>query len=116
VEIEITALDDENIELMSASRAELGENAATITWGNCMRIAERIPLVTDENRDEIVSHFRGYGAWTQEELDGMSDKELSAMVWQEAAAALRQVEDQDCVEGDRIYRDESGKLWLYLGM
>jgi hypothetical protein len=54
----------------SASIAELGDNAAAITWGNAIRETSQWPdlLDTDEKREEYREHIRGFGAW--DEVDG----------------------------------------------
>ena len=92
-DIDVTPILDEDCGLLSASQFELGPEAGKITWRNCLALAERLPLVTDENRDGVHDHFREYGAWKDEEIDAWTDTELSAMVWQEAAAGMREFED-----------------------
>jgi hypothetical protein len=128
-DIDVTPILDEDCGLLSASRAELGENAGQITWRNCIALAERLPLVTDENRDDIRDHFADYGAWEREEIDARTDTELSAMVWQEAAACVREFEDycgadrkvyqRKCEEGTCSGRlsieDEPRRAWFYVG-
>lgn len=119
---------------MSASAAELGDDAGEITWRNCMAFAADNPLVTDENRDDIREHFAGYGAWDREEIAAWSDVELSAMVWQEAAACVREFEEYcdgdleryeaECEKGSvsgSLYIQEgnegqSRKAWLHVGV
>lgn len=92
-EINVSAIWDQDCSLLSGSRAELGEGAGKITWRNCLALAEKLPLITDENRDDARDHFADYGAWEREEIDGWSDVELTAMIWQEAAASMREFED-----------------------
>lgn len=76
---------------MSASASELGPDAGKITWANCLDVAECAPsmLVTDENRDDVRDHFAAYGAWKREEINAWTDRELSALIWQEVAADMR---------------------------
>jgi hypothetical protein len=127
-EINVTALLEEDCSLLSASRAELGPNAGKITWENCLELAERLPLVTDKNRNDLQDHFAEYGAWDREEIDGWSDQELSAMVWQEAAADMREFEDHCDSDWDRyqaeaergsicgrLSRTDAGEVFIYLG-
>lgn len=92
-EIDVTPLFDEDCFYLSGSCAEHGDNAGQITWRNCLALAERLPLVTDANRDDIRDHFAEYGAWDREEIAAWTDTELSAMVWQEAAACMREFEE-----------------------
>lgn len=129
-EIDVSPILTEDCSVLSASRAELGENAGRITWDNCIALAKRLPLVTDGNRDAAREHFASYGAWDRAEIEGWSDTELSAMIWQEAAASYREFEDY--CEGDydkyeaacesgsisgRLFLDRNGKTAnLYLGM
>ena len=94
MDLNVTPIMSEDCSLMSASRFELGENAGQITWANCLAFAESQPLLaTDATRDEIREHFASYGAWETDEIESWSDIELSAMIWQEAAASMREFED-----------------------
>lgn len=113
-EIDVTRLEDEDCGLLSGSQFELGPDAGKITWANCLRLADEVSLVTDENRDDIREHFASYGAWDRDEIAAWDDRELSAMVWQEGASALRELDEHD-VEDGRIHRATDGKLWLYIG-
>lgn len=92
-DIDVTPILDEDCSILSASQFELGPEAGAITWRNCIALAERLPLITDANRDDVRDHFREYGAWKDEEIDAWTDTELTAMVWQEAASDVRQFED-----------------------
>ncbi len=128
MEINVTALLDQDCSLLSASQAELGPNAGEITWRNALALAERMPLATDENREAIRDHFRAYGAWDTAEVDAWTDAELSAMVWQEGAADMRELEDycdgcwkkyQKKAEAGsisgRLSRAKDGAVYLYIG-
>lgn len=116
-EIDVTPILSEDCSLLSASQAELGPDAGKITWTNCLALAERLPLITDENRDDVRDHFRSYGAWECDEIEAWTDIELSAMVWQEAAASMREFQDY-CDSDLEKYEREcergtiSGRLWL----
>lgn len=116
-EIDVTPIMTEDCSVLSASQAELGPEAGKITWDNCLALSERLPLITDTNRDDVRDHFADYGAWERSEIDAWSDVELGAMVWQEAAASYREFEDY--CDGDLTrYEVEcergsiSGQLWL----
>jgi hypothetical protein len=117
-EIDVSLLDNKDCGLLSGSRSELGDDAGGITWRNCLALAANNPIVTDANRQDIRDHFAGYGAWEREEIDAWDDTALSAMVWQEGAAAVRELDEHD-VEDGRVYatagEDGTRKLYLYLG-
>ena len=71
-EITVTHMMEEcdNMVSLSGSRCEWGENASDITWRNSTAYGAEHPLLTtDELRDAARSHFREYGAWSQEEID-----------------------------------------------
>lgn len=111
--IDVSKIRDFDAELMSGSVAELGDQAGRLTWSNCLVTADAYPLVTDENREDIRDHFRGHGAWDAEEIAAWDDRELSAMVWQEAAAGWREYEEHGVTDG-RVWVD--GEIvTLYLG-
>ncbi len=118
-EIDVSLLDGEDCGLLSGSQFELGPDAGKITWTNCLALAVDNPLVTDANRQDIRDHFDEYGAWEREEIEAWSDLDLSAMVWQEGAAGVRELDDHG-VEDGRIYattkEDGSRTLTLYLGV
>lgn len=117
-EIDVSLLDNEDCGLLSGSAFELGDDAGKITWRNCLALAAEHPLVTDENRQDIRDHFAGYGAWEREEIETWNDAALSAMVWQEGAAGVRELDEHN-VEDGRVHaeanEDGSRKLYLYLG-
>lgn len=114
----MSLLDSEDCGLLSGSQFELGPDAGGITWRNCLALATDHPLVTDENRQDIRDHFASYGAWEREEIEAWDDTALSAMVWQEGAAGVRELDEHD-VEDGRVYAapgaNGSRKLYLYLG-
>lgn len=82
----------------SASRMELGDNAGRITWNNAVSDSPEYMFVTAENREEFESHFRAYGAWSEEEIAAWSDQELNALFLQDVSAEIR--EFNDMAEGD----------------
>lgn len=126
-EIDVSPIWDEDCALLSGSRFELGDNAGQITWRNCLALAERLPLITDENRDDVRDHFRDYGAWDDEEIAAWLDTDLSAMVWQEAASCMREFREYCKEDYDRYEKAceagqvsgrlslEPGKAWYYVG-
>ena len=76
-----------------ASIAEIGWNAAKDTWSAAIEDSEDYMFVTEDNKEEIQSHFRAYGAWTQEEIEAWSDIELNAILIQDIAGAMREFEE-----------------------
>ena len=124
-EYDVSAVQDEEIEQLSGSRAELGDDASQITWRNCLDAASRIGAALGLDYDDVRDHFDTYGAWDRDEIDAWTDRELQALVIQEAAAKLRELEAMDASEPDtydrnteagNLYLDlENEKAWLYLG-
>jgi hypothetical protein len=75
-ELDVTHMidDADDYPVMSGSIAELGSNASKITWNNSVAYGRNRPLLTtDELRDAARSHFREYGAWTQDEIAAWSE-------------------------------------------
>lgn len=128
-EIDVSLIADQDCSLLSASRFELGDNAGQITWRNCLALAERHPLIDDTNRDDARDHLADYGAWERSEIDAWTDVEISAMIWQEAAADYRdfaeycdgvsQSYERACEQGQisgRLSFDPETCTWhIYLG-
>jgi len=129
MEIEVTHMveDADSMFELSGSRMEHGQDADRITWNNSKAYAAERPLLTtDEMRDAARSHFRAYGAWSEEEMAACSEEGLQAITCQEVAAAIREmkvVNNYDeyvrlCDEGicsGRLYRGEDGKWYFHLG-
>ncbi len=129
-EIDVTPILGADIEYMSASQFELGPDAGRITWENCLAFARDHIIVTDENRDDVRDYFAAYGAWERDEIEAWDDVELSALVWQEAAADMRHFAEKcdgdvaryqaDCEQGrisgsGRLYVTESNATF-YVGV
>jgi len=99
MDINITRFFNEaNPRNYSASQAELGKQAGQITWNNAVKDSPEYMFVTSENRAEFEAHFRGYGAWSEEEIAAWSDQELNALFLQDVSAEIR--EFNDLAEGD----------------
>ena len=132
MEIDVTPILTQNCKHLSGSQFELGPEAGKITWEGCLELAEERPLITDENRSDAQDHFAGYGTWEREEIEAWTDQELSAMVWQEAAADTRHFLEEckgdlghynrDCtsgaISGRLMIQGRKGKRTaiIYLGM
>jgi hypothetical protein len=128
MEIDVTHMveDEDQMPMLSGSIAELGKDAGPRTWKNSVAYGAEHPLLkTDDERDAARHHFRGYGAWSREQIDAWSEDELQGIVCQDVAAAIREREAYDsdeefeaaCESGrasGRLYR--SGNRWFfYLG-
>jgi hypothetical protein len=128
MEINVTHMLDDDMSELSGSIAELGRNAAQITWTNSIAYAKQHPLLlTDEARDAARAHFREYGAWSEDEIAAWSDEHLQAITAQDVAAAIREMESastpedykEGCEEGrysGRLYQGDNGDWYFSLGM
>jgi hypothetical protein len=128
MELDVTHMvdDSDTMPMLSGSRAELGDNAGKLTWNCSVAYGREHPLLTtDDARDEARSHFRGYGAWSEDEIATWSEDELQGIMCQDVAAAIREMEHYDtpeafekaCESGrasGRLYRS-SDKWYFYLG-
>ena len=83
---------------LSGSIAERGPDAAQETWRNSRDAARMAKLRFD--RDAARAFFADFGAWSRDELNYMSDSEISALVLQYAAHDLREL--QDLCPGDGL--------------
>ncbi len=113
---------------LSASVAELGNNAATITWNNAKAYGGKYPLLKSDNeRNAARDHFAGYGAWSRDEIAAWSETELQGIACQEVAAAIREAGDtltdpaeyqRLCDSGTlsgRLFQGDDGKWYFYFG-
>jgi hypothetical protein len=133
MELDVTHMveDADEMPMLSGSRVELGQNAGDITWLNSVLYGAVKPLLkTDEEREAARDHFRGYGAWTREQIDAWSEAELQGIVCQEVASAIREAEsfgfDADSYEeyreacesgrvSGRLYRGDNERWYFYIG-
>jgi len=112
---------------MSASVAELGNDAAAITWRNAKAYAASRPLLTnDADRDDARQWLKGFGAWEPAEIAAWSDNELNALIVQFVAGDIRELEAFDSFEdyqkaaeagtaGGRLYKADDGQFYFYMG-
>ena len=103
MEIDVTHMveDADSMIELSGSRMEHGQDAERITWNNSKVYGAEHPLLTtDEMRDAARAHFRGYGAWSEEELQ--------AITCQDVAAAIR---DMEAYENYEEYSKADGKVF-----
>jgi hypothetical protein len=129
MELDITHMidDADDCPIMSGSQAELGPDAAKITWNNSKAYAAEHLLLTDETmRDNARRYFKGFGAWSADEIAAWSDADLNAMVTQEIASRIREMErfdsdeeylaaaEQGSVSGS-LYKGDDSKWYAYIG-
>lgn len=74
---------------LSASNAELGDNAGAITWQNCTEDHTRI-LNTPEEFGMARAWIDGFGAW---DVETLSDATVHALVKQFIAGNMREHPD-----------------------
>lgn len=86
----------------SASQAELGEDAGSITWENCRRDGTaRLRDLTDAHtgwddlHDQIREYAKSFGAWDEKDIDTWSQTDLHAFLLQDIAAAVREWDSLD---------------------
>lgn len=112
---------------LSGSQAELGRDAGKITWANSVAYAaDHALLQTDAMRDDARRYLQGFGAWSRDEIAAMSDEHLNAMITQDIAAAIREMErfDSDeaylaAAEAGRVTgclsKGDDGQWYAYIG-
>lgn len=129
MEIDVTHMVEEadSMVWLSGSRAEHGQYAGRITWGNSIAYGKDRPLLLDDAaREAAREHFVEYGAWSREEIAAWDEDELQAITCQDVAAAIREMnvaEDYDdyvrlCERGTcsgRLSRGDDGHWYFYLG-
>lgn len=123
--------------LCSGSRAELGEAAASVTWGNSCDLADNLPgfLETETELQEVRDHIKSYGAWDAKEIAAFTPRDLRAFIVQEVMAEIRHLESsgidledfteeefQEATENEwgRLYRGDvsgegCGDWFFYVG-
>lgn len=75
----------------SASVMELGEHAGEITWNRALVAARRWNLLdTPDKQAAFRAHVRGFGAWSDAEIEGFSSVELNALLIQLIAGDIRE--------------------------
>lgn len=131
MEINITAFFYQGqAHLYSASCAELGDNAASITWGNAMAYADKYPLLVTEDELEAFKIFaKGTGGWTLNEINSLTRQELNALFIQFVAGDMREADldvpfpdweiyEALAAEGSvpgSIFKAEDNQVYFYIG-
>lgn len=84
---------------VSASRAELGDSAGSITWRNALEIARNRGEWLKSGESEACEGMRGWaretGAWDRDEIASWSDDECIAIFVQNLAGELRMMRADD---------------------
>ena len=132
MQIDISALLEEDLFQFSHSAAEGGENAGRNTWNAALRDAStrRPPLLsTDEQLESFRAWVADFGAWDAEEIAAWSAEEINALFLQFISGDVREAgaddlgslgweEYQKNAEAGRVssylYRDESGRIFYDL--
>lgn len=113
MEIEITEIiNNENIEYVTGSIAQLGNDAASITWNRAKNLASEIKFTTEQLA--AIRDYAGYfGAWTKEEIAAWSDTEVTALMLQFINTEIQE-HGPNFTEGN-IFRTEENKYYYYVG-
>jgi len=90
MEIDVTEfVRNEDPAYYSASRAELGENAARITWSHAMEQGGDM-LASPESLQVMRDWALASGGWDNEEIAAWSDTELNALFVQLISGDMRE--------------------------
>lgn len=90
----------------SASNAELGEDAARITWENSLKLQTNL-LKTPEQIEAFKEHLTGFGAW--DDIQSWSKQQLEALLVQLIAGDIREENDS------RLFLGTDGQVYYYIG-
>lgn len=129
MELDVTHMvtDADSMIELSGSRAEHGQDAGSITWNNATNYGWEHPLLTNVAMlDAARTYFKGFGAWSEEEIAAWSDAELQALACQDVANAIREMEVAEdyedylrlCEQGTcsgSLYKGDNGRWYFYMG-
>lgn len=129
MELNVTHMMDaiEDSPPLVGSIAQYGQDAGPMTWRNSKAFGREHPLLsTDDERDAARGHFKGYGAWSEEEIAAWSEEELQGIVCQEVAHQISEMEHYETEEAyreaseagqvsGRLYKDDDGQWYCYFG-
>ena len=97
----------------SASRMEIGDNAARDTWqAACDDSVDYMILDTEDKREAFREYVGDFGAWSDEEIRAWSDSELNALLLQMISSDIREGSlDAENPDWDQYQKDaESGRI------
>jgi len=131
MELNITKFYNETAPMdYSASVVEIGNNAGADTWqAACDDSPDYMILDTDEKREAMREHVRGFGAWSEEEINAWSDIELNALLLQMISGDIREsILDDDPhawaeyyeqgkqgIASCRLFSDDNGQIYYSIG-
>lgn len=119
MEIIVPSFIHEDPYRFSASIAELGKDAARITWNNALEAAKTWEAIQPENLPHLRGYFKTFGAWSSEELEAMSLEELRALTIQLISGDWREYidEPEDEARPAHLFEDEAnpGRFYYCLG-
>lgn len=130
MELDITHVLNEETWGYTGSIVTHGELGVRQTFDNARGDADA--LFPDVEREDLVDHFKGYGAWSEEELEAMPLTDLRAMLLQDVVLHLREMGLEDecpdeydweayeegCSQGTyagNIFRGGAGRIYFYMG-
>jgi hypothetical protein len=98
------------------SVANLGQNAAKITWENAKNSTEIVEWPSDYKK-HLYNYFKEFGAWDHNELSEMcKNGGIKALALQEASAQYHEIDDYvfDCLNQEQLdkyvtMQDNQGK-------
>ena len=111
MEINVTSMLSDSLELLSASCAELGRSAGAITWNNAKQ--HEILLDTSEKIDAFKVWVKDFGGWSDEEIAAWDTVETNALFVQFVAGDMREAEAYD-TNADYLQAQEEGQASSYL--
>lgn len=79
---------------LSNSVFNLGNNAGRITWNNALNATDNNLLNTPKLVEKAIKHFLEYGAWDRQELEELGQTGLEAMILQECASDLNNLDNE----------------------
>jgi len=114
----------------SASVVEIGNNAGRDTWrAACEDSPDFMILDTDDKRQAMRDYVRGFGAWSDEEINAWTGIELNALLIQCISGDIREsiLDDdphawaeyyQQCEQGiasGNLFADDDGQVYYCIG-
>lgn len=114
----------------SASVAEIGANAGADTWRAACDNAPDYSdwLDTDDKRESFRDFVRGYGAWSDNEINAWSNDELTALLIQFISGDIREsgldagidwpeyyeLSEHGTISGN-LFRADDGEIYYTIG-
>ena len=97
---------------VSNSIANLGENAAEITWNESMRLAESVSLIhDDETHKNLIDCIYEGGDWPREDMESWTRQELNALVFQFITGDMNEAMYQAGIDWQDMTFDQLMEAW-----